>query len=837
MGRALVLLALLAVAHDGPRDHPLAAFGEHAAVIDGDATIRVVNGALVIDRDAAQLSVGDDVVLVVGARSVRIVEHEAHGSPRHVRSAVAIERTNGHSYWTVAAGPGFEEWLDVDGATSDQPIASWSIEGASFRAIDADASCLVVAADGSVIARVEATDAWTTSGHAVHPTLRVENDRLALYVPTSSERMLVDPVWVPTGTMAAPHVATEAPTLAAQVSGAVIVASSNMGTGAMLTERYDTATGVWSAAAPPLLTHYDYTMTQLTDGRVLVAGGYPTTAEVYDPSLDHWTRTGTMSLGHHLHTATRLADGRVLVVGGYGNTGVPCLGTSEIYDPSTNAWTATTTLPEGRCWHSAVLLTDGRVLVVGGGPGNGPVYSSAWLFSPTTGTWTATSSLPYNAARMSATLLSNGRVLVVGGLGSSGALSSAATFDPTRNNWTAVGGLLGPRQDHSATLLADGRVLIVGGLAASGALATTEYYFPSSGASAPGPSMTTARFDHFYALLPNGRVLVAGGDLDTSGRGTATAEVLVEDTCGNGVLDTGESCDDGNHTNGDCCSGLCEIEPAGTVCRAAAGGCDVAEVCDGTTTTCPADSLRPAAFVCRPSIGECDLAEQCAGGTSACPPDAAQPAGTTCGPAPSGACDAPDTCSGGVGASATCTSVFVAAGTPCGAGASCSLGTQTSSSICSGSAAICPAPAMRGCSPYVCGATACLTSCTSTADCVAGLACVGTSCMAIDAWSSPDVGVRVDAAADDAAVVDAARSIDAASSIDAGSDASTRDAGRDGSSADAISTLDAATPPTSHPSCGCSVPARGGHRHGFGLILAAWIARALLRRARRRDRP
>src|SRR5205807_9713653 len=69
---------------------------------------------------------------------------------------------------------------------------------------------------------------------------------------------------------------------------------------------------------------------------------------------------------------------------------------------------------------------------------------------------------------------------------------------------------------------------------------------------------------------------------------------------------------------------------AGTVCRAAAGPCDLDETCDGTTTTCPADVLAPSTVVCRPSAGECDPAENCTGTSAACPADDKSPAGTPC---------------------------------------------------------------------------------------------------------------------------------------------------------------------------------------------------------------
>lgn len=36
--------------------------------------------------------------------------------------------------------------------------------------------------------------------------------------------------------------------------------------------------------------------------------------------------------------------------------------------------------------------------------------------------------------------------------------------------------------------------------------------------------------------------------------------------CGNGVIDTGEECDDGNTQDGDCCSALCQFEAGGSPC-------------------------------------------------------------------------------------------------------------------------------------------------------------------------------------------------------------------------------------------------------------------------------
>ncbi len=70
--------------------------------------------------------------------------------------------------------------------------------------------------------------------------------------------------------------------------------------------------------------------------------------------------------------------------------------------------------------------------------------------------------------------------------------------------------------------------------------------------------------------------------------------------CGNASADSGEQCDLGmnNGLAGSCCTTACTFTSAGTVCRASAGACDVAERCSGSGASCPGD-VNPA---CTPSF-------------------------------------------------------------------------------------------------------------------------------------------------------------------------------------------------------------------------------------------
>src|SRR5581483_11098336 len=84
---------------------------------------------------------------------------------------------------------------------------------------------------------------------------------------------------------------------------------------------------------------------------------------------------------------------------------------------------------------------------------------------------------------------------------------------------------------------------------------------------------------------------------------------------------------------------------AGTVCRAAAGVCDVAETCSGSSAACPADAFASSSTVCRASAGTCDIAENCTGSSASCPADAKVADGTSCNDG--NACTQTDTCQSG----------------------------------------------------------------------------------------------------------------------------------------------------------------------------------------------
>jgi hypothetical protein len=106
---------------------------------------------------------------------------------------------------------------------------------------------------------------------------------------------------------------------------------------------------------------------------------------------------------------------------------------------------------------------------------------------------------------------------------------------------------------------------------------------------------------------------------------------------------TDADCGDGC---GVCTAGVCGIAASTVTCRTAvAGGCDVAEKCDGLNKDCPADAFAASTVVCHTANGVCDPAVTCTGTSATCPGPAFAPTTTVC-HASQGVCDPAENCDG-----------------------------------------------------------------------------------------------------------------------------------------------------------------------------------------------
>ncbi|MEK7703660.1 MAG: kelch repeat-containing protein, partial [Myxococcota bacterium] len=342
--------------------------------------------------------------------------------------------------------------------------------------------------------------------------------------------------------------------------------------------------GSWAPSGNLRASRRGHTGTALSDGRILIAGGYVpglpdtvlATCELWSPSTGQFLPTGAMSLARRWHTATVLYDGRVLVAGGDGASGASAT-SYELWDPGIGAWSlgpdalggaryahTATRLPDGRVllaggegsgagseiWDplanggrggptsswpmverqpgaAAIRLADGRVVVTGGGALGSP-SNRVELWDVTGNAWQAAPSLQVARTRHGGVLLGDGRALVVGGVDGAGQPVLAAELrDPTSGNWGTAAALSVGRWEHALGVVSGGDVLVIGGRNASGALTAVERWRLGTSDFAPETPVVSARSEHTVTTLPGGRVLVIGGG--AAGSVAATAELWTAD--------------------------------------------------------------------------------------------------------------------------------------------------------------------------------------------------------------------------------------------------------------------------------------------------------------------
>jgi hypothetical protein len=354
-------------------------------------------------------------------------------------------------------------------------------------------------------------------------------------LPHPSPRTDTLGIWTKTGNMAEPRTFHSATHLA---DDTVLVAAGRQSETVLIpfSEIYDPVQGTWQRKGKLITPRFAWnSLVTLHNGNALLVGGLDDaknigtnddigTCELYDPVTGAWTKTGSLNTPRRGATITLLSDGKVLVAGGA--HGVPdanqFVGSAEIYDPEMGVWTYTgNNLQVARQNANAVLLRDGRVLVAGG---EGPQYVYGQiieLFDPKRGTWSSGSPMPWGWMSATLTILKDldERVLLVGG-----GRATAALYDPKKNTWTHTRPMSTPRSAHTATLLPDGRVLVVGG--ASKDAISCEVYDPTTNIWSPGPSLLEPRVAHVTVTLSNGDILIIGGRSIISNSDLASCERL-----------------------------------------------------------------------------------------------------------------------------------------------------------------------------------------------------------------------------------------------------------------------------------------------------------------------
>ncbi len=600
----------------------------------------------------------------------------------------------GHSIWR-ATPAGAEEWLMLpDGAEVSR--LSWRIDGGRLvqhgRSVDVIDDFAVPHATFSALA------AFDSTGRAVGARLRVHGQGVQLSLDEEVEGpLLIDPAFVPAGSMAAERCNFSATLLA---DGRVLAADGVNNTAANIetktAELWDPLTRTWSAAAPTKWTHSYHAATLLPDGSVLLTGGssYQTT-ERYDPASDQWSQPPQCTdCGH---PAVRLLDGSVLVMA-YGN--------AQRFDPTAGSWSSTAPPPGVNSSPQALVrLQDGHVFAY-------PL--SGWdaaTYDPKGDVWDLLPKPKYMHSYMPVVLLKSGKVLFAGGN-----QIWAETYDPVAKTWT-TSQMLTKRELNTAETLPDGTVVMAGGTDTMNiAWDSSELYDETTNKWSSGPSMAVARYSHSMVNLGGGKVLVVGG------QNKASSELF-----GPGNAD-GVACKDPSEcTSGYCVDGVCcDSKCAGgqcVVCSAAKGAevdgrCTKASFvpCDADGNACTVDDTCSAG-VCKsgkPKIcgaqDQCHVAGTCDASTGMC----TNPPAIDGYPCQDGdPCTVDDTCQSGVctaGVPLKCPPDEICheahecdhkagvcfdpppkpKGTPCDDGDPCTMGESCNSGKCAGQPVECP---------------------------------------------------------------------------------------------------------------------------------------------------
>jgi hypothetical protein len=335
---------------------------------------------------------------------------------------------------------------------------------------------------------------------------------------------------------------------------------------------FDPSSGLSTATGAPNTPRIGATLSPLANGTILFAGGYGLgdsgyavldTAEVYDPKSRTFRKVGNkMTTPRCGHSATMLSDGSVLLAGGfffppviYDPPGVeaiwvPSLATAEIFTTSTQTFTAVTTVLEtGFAMHSATLLANGDVLIAGGFSAFQAVapfdtieifpIAQAAVFNMAAQGFATIAAMPTPRAMHSATLLPDGKVLIAGGATDWTMAPSASTamFDPTSFRFTQWTNLTAPRRAQGAILLDDEKsVLMMGGDAPStyeivplsGTGGEPVYALPMQLPSPSYPNLVSLTAGVNPIPLVNHGVYAFGGQVGGNGNSTCSAVLYVE---------------------------------------------------------------------------------------------------------------------------------------------------------------------------------------------------------------------------------------------------------------------------------------------------------------------
>jgi CHAT domain-containing protein len=261
-------------------------------------------------------------------------------------------------------------------------------------------------------------------------------------------------------------------------NGKVLVVGGTDGNGQPTNsaEIYDTSKVSWSAAQPmPGSWNGGHAFPLAQGKQVLFISESSGSAQIYDSETGRWKRAASFERREENGRA-QLTDGRVMIVGGYlagaDNSPTP---KAEIYDPASDAWrpAAGPNLP--RAFAPTIALRDGRVVLMGGYTGKhgsfDGVTAAMEIYSPSNNTWSNVASVPgpvltcYCRMILDGNAISAPRATERALSGDDSAQSTKSyLYDVRADRWIVDNPLtVSLASGGNATVLSDGHVLVTGG--------------------------------------------------------------------------------------------------------------------------------------------------------------------------------------------------------------------------------------------------------------------------------------------------------------------------------------------------------------------------------------
>ena len=401
---------------------------------------------------------------------------------------------------------------------------------------------------------------------------------------------------------------------------------------------------------------------------VYAAGAFSTINGVSALNIARWNGSTWSALGSGLNgTAFALAvSGTDLYVGGSFTTagGAPA---SNVARWNGSSWSALGTGTNGTVGSLAVIGSDvyaaGTFTTAGGVTVNN---IARWNGSSWSALGTGTNASVFALAVMGTDLYAAGPFSSAGGT----PVGSVARWNGS--SWSALGTNLGlicnfctvgitELAVSGTDLYAGGNFDSIGGVAAKSVARWNGAAWSPLGSGIPIVGAFGSFAVHGMAIA--GTDLYVGGYFATAGA-KSSSRIAVWHTCGNGIVEGGEQCDDGGTANGDCCSAGCQYELGGGGCADdgnactndqcdGSGGCvhppntapcDDGLYCNGTDGCSAGACSQHTGNSCGGADGDVDCAESCDEATDSC--TGADPNGSACNDGVF--CNGADSCAGGL---------------------------------------------------------------------------------------------------------------------------------------------------------------------------------------------